>query len=221
MNFALIRDYRYRQLLNDVGEAKLFGHIFYSQENNKLALVGTLTKLKRVERLDDGGMFANMIGVGTFYVKEIISEKPYLKARVQIFYDYSEKPDVAHALELKVWEEVRYSVKIMKILYPQNNYTMNDAIIRHMPVLSSASSRIVSLESGASENERRSKFSYGTMGMLKTDPITKLLFLQQPIVERRLASMLKVRSLALCDCTVSKYLSRRCWRKALLSLRAS
>jgi hypothetical protein len=187
-----VYEMRYRQLLNDIGDTNVFGHIFYSQENSKLALVGTLAKVKRIERLDDGGMYAIMVGIGTFYLKEIIAEKPYLKAKVQIFYDYSEKPDVVELLEQRVLEEVRYSVKIMKILYPQNNYTMNEGILRYRPVLSSGDARIVSLENTTSDIERKSKFSFGAMGMLKTDPITKLLFLQQPIIEKRFASMLKV-----------------------------
>ena len=43
-----------------------------------------------------------------------------------------------------------------------------------------------------SETVRRSKFSFATMEMLKTDPITKLLFLQEPVLEKRYANMLKV-----------------------------
>jgi hypothetical protein len=187
-----VYEMRYRQLLNDVGESKVFGHIYYSQENSKLALVGTLSKVKRIERLDDGGMYAIMVGIGTFYIKEIVGEKPYLKARVQIFYDYSEKNELLKVLEMKVLEEVRYSVKIMKILYPQNNYTMNDAILRYRPVIQTPNSRSVIMEDSSSENERKSKFSYGAMGMLKTDAVIKLLFLQQPIVEKRYTAMLKV-----------------------------
>lgn len=190
-----VYEMRYRQLLNDVGDKRSFGHIFYSQENSKLALVGTLTKIKRIERIDDGGMYVAMMGVGTFYIKEITAEKPYLKARVQIFYDYWEDKELLDSLELKVFEEVRYSVKIMKILYPQNNYTMNEAVLRYRPIVSlpaNQAPRLVSIEDEATEKERKSKFSFGAMGMLKVDPVTKLLLIQQPVIEKRHAILLKV-----------------------------
>ena len=187
-----VYEMRYRQLLNDIGDQRMFGHIYYSQENSKLALVGTLSKVKRIERLDDGGMYAIMIGLGTFYIKEIVGEKPYLKAKVKIFYDYTERKELLDLLELKVFDEVRYSVKIMKILYPQNNYTMNEAFLKFRPVIPSKNQRNIILDDLHSEIEKKSKFSYGAMGMLKTDAITKLLFLQQPILERRYSAMLKV-----------------------------
>jgi Lon protease-like protein len=115
-----VYEMRYRQLLNDVGEGGVFGHVYYSQENSKIALVGTLARIKRTERLDDGGIYVVMEGIGRFYTRDVIAEKPYLKARVQVFKDYS---------------EVRYSVKLMKLLYPQNNYTMNNLVLQYRPPL--------------------------------------------------------------------------------------
>ena len=80
----------------------------------------------------------------------------------------------------------------MKLLYPQNNYTINEAVLRNKPVIRSDSHRQVMLPNDYSETVRRSKFSFATMEMLKTDPITKLLFLQEPVLEKRYANMLKV-----------------------------
>jgi len=74
-----VYEMRYRQLFNEVGERGTFGHIYYSQDNQKLALVGTLSRVKRIDRLDDGGMYVVMEGIGRFYLKDVISEKPYLK----------------------------------------------------------------------------------------------------------------------------------------------
>jgi len=81
----------------------------------------------------------------------------------------------------------------MKLLYPQNNYTINEAVLRNKPTIRSDSHRLVQLPNDYSETVRRSKFSFATMEMLKTDPITKLLFLQEPVLEKRYANMLKVK----------------------------
>lgn len=110
-----VYEMRYRQLLNDIGEGGVFGHVYYSQENSKIALVGTLARVKRTERLDDGGIYVVMEGVGRFYTRDVIAEKPYLKARVQTFKDYTENAPLATSLELNVLNEVRYSVKLMKV----------------------------------------------------------------------------------------------------------
>lgn len=40
---------------------------------------------------------------------------------------------------------------------------------------------------------RRSKFSFTAIDMLKVDPVSKLLFLQEPIIEKRFSNVLKVR----------------------------
>ena len=40
--------------------------------------------------------------------------------------------------------------------------------------------------------QRRSKFSFTAIDMLKVDPVSKLLFLQEPIIERRFSNVLKV-----------------------------
>lgn len=80
----------------------------------------------------------------------------------------------------------------MKLLYPQNNYTINDIVLEHRPIREVAGKRDVSLVDHQSELERRSKFSFAVIGMLKTDPATKLVFLQEPILEKRYGKILKV-----------------------------
>ncbi|CAK9252425.1 unnamed protein product [Sphagnum jensenii] len=46
-----IYEMRYRQLLYEIGDGGVFGHAYYSQEHSKLAMVGTLVRVKRMERL--------------------------------------------------------------------------------------------------------------------------------------------------------------------------
>lgn len=187
-----VYEMRYRQLINDVGENGIFGHVYFSQENSKLALVGTLAKIKKIERLEDGGMYVFSEGAGRFYLRDIRAEKPYFRARVQIFQDYCENESSMEVLEANLLNEVRYSVKLMKMLYPQNNYTINEAVIRNRPLIYTQQVRGVVLPRLDSETVRRSKFSFANMDMLKTDPVTKLLFLQEPVLEKRYANMLKV-----------------------------
>jgi len=133
-----------------------------------------------------------MEGIGRFYIKEVVAEKPYLRAKVQVFNDYVENESILAALEQSVFDEVRYSVKVMKLLYPQNNYTINDIVLDYRPIREVAGKRDVSLVDYQSELARRSKFSFAVIGMLKTDPATKLVFLQEPILEKRYGKILKV-----------------------------
>lgn len=108
---------RYRQLINEVIDRNgYFGHIFYSQENAKLALVGTVAKINYVERMDDGGIYVQMEGVSRFFVQKIVAEKPYAKAKVQLFDDYCKDETLASELEKNLLNELRYSVKLLKKL---------------------------------------------------------------------------------------------------------
>jgi prolipoprotein diacylglyceryltransferase len=48
-------------------------------------MVGTLARIKKIERLEDGGIYVFSEGIGRFYIKDIKTEKPYLKAGVQVY----------------------------------------------------------------------------------------------------------------------------------------
>jgi len=187
-----VYEMRFRQMLNDVGEGGVLGYLFYNPDNQKFALVGTLAKIKKLERLEDGGIYVLLEGIGRFYIKDIVGEKPYIKCRVQAFNDYCDDIFVIKDKEQRLLEEIRYSVKLMKILYPQSNYTMSDAILRYRPSVELKDFRTVVLGDEASETVRQTKFSFAVMDMLKTDFVTKLLFLQEHVVERRYQHMLKV-----------------------------
>lgn len=191
-DYLLVYEMRYRQIFNDIGDGGICGHIYYSNENSRLALVGTLSRVTKLERLDDGGMYVILQGIGRFYVRDIVREKPYLLAKCQIFNDYTENTELVDTLERRVFDEIRYSVKMMKILHPQNNYTMNESALKYQPDMIPNTIRSVSLPGDVTDLQRHSKFSFGTMEMLKTDPQTKLFFIQEPILEKRYSKMLKV-----------------------------
>jgi hypothetical protein len=133
-----------------------------------------------------------MEGIGRFYLKEVLSEKPFLKAKVQQYYDHSGDNALLQPLEQKVMEQVRYSVKIMKLLYPQNNYTMSELVMTYRPAISVPNVRSVSVQNLQDQLDTRSKFTYAIMDMLKTDPVTKILFLQYYAIEKRYNLILKV-----------------------------
>ena len=65
--------------------------------------------------LDDGRSVVVIEGVERFYLEEILSEKPYIKARVQPFQDYSENSDVLDQLEQAVFDEVRTNVQVCEL----------------------------------------------------------------------------------------------------------
>jgi len=188
-----IYEMRYRQMLNDVGENGQFGSIYFSHHASKSALVGTIAKIKRIDRLEDGGCYATIVGVKRFYLQELLADKPYTKARVQVFEDYVQNEVLAREFELNLFEELRYSVKMMKMLYPNNNFTLTDLILQHRPQLPvNGLGRQVKIFTPAMEAQRCSLFTYAVMDMIKTDPVNKLVNLQVYHLEKRLKQLIKV-----------------------------
>jgi len=83
----------------------------------------------------------------------------------------------------------------MKLLYPQNNYTMSETVMKYRPIMQLPSVRSVSIQSSNDALDTRTKFSFAIMDMLKTDPITKILFLQDYLTEKRYKTILRVRDI--------------------------
>jgi len=82
-------EFKHRQLLNDLPDGGLFGFSYYSTNTQKLALVGTLARIKSRKMLDDGRAFVIIEGVSRFYLEEFTSEKPYLRAKVRYVNTYT------------------------------------------------------------------------------------------------------------------------------------
>lgn len=191
-----IFEMKHRQLVDDVVKYDgTFGFIHYSQGMQKLALVGTLAKIKDRKILADGRSFVVIEGIKRFYLKESVSEKPYIRARVQTFDDWSENLPLMRELEDKVFKEVRANLKMMKILYPAKNYKFSNAILKFRPqVRPEPGVRQVFLTEveGAEEVQRCADFSFAVIEMIDITPAKKLALMQEHIVERRLASILEV-----------------------------
>lgn len=186
-----IFEMRYRQLMQDVGDG-VFGFMYYSQQEQKLALVGTLAKVKSRKFLEDGRLYVSVEGISRFYVNEVVSENPYFKAKITPFNDYSDGSDALDVLEGIVFDEVRFNMKLMQILFPQKNFTISDAILGSRPLQSAPGVRAVSLVDPSAEMERRIKFSFAVMDMLQTSPAAKLSILQEHNIEKRFGKLVRI-----------------------------
>lgn len=186
-----IFEMKHRQLINDVGDG-VFGFSHYSQSNQKLSLVGTLAKIKDRKLLSDGRTFVVVEGVQRFYLQEFISEKPYVRAKVQTFKDYTEMPEILDDLEQRVFTEVRINVKLMEKIFPAKNYTISPSIMQSRPKTTIEGIRSIELETDEAIMQRRSEFSFAVMDMLQITPPTKLMLLQEHILEKRLLKIIKI-----------------------------
>lgn len=84
-----IFEMRYRQMINDCIEQEIpFGVVLIQKgrEIGETAIpypVGTLARIRRVERQEDGRMHIYCIGEERFRIESLIQEQPYLIARVE------------------------------------------------------------------------------------------------------------------------------------------
>jgi len=180
-----------RQLFNDVGE-EVFGFVYLNPQAQKLALVGTLARIKNRVLLEDGRSIVTVEGIKRFFIKEFISDKPYIKARIQTFDDYTEDEGILDALELDIFDEVRFNVKLMELLFPSRNYTLGDSILDNKPQRKLIGVRNVRTKDAKSELARRTRLSYAILDMLQIKPSTKLTLLQEPVLEKRYIRLQKV-----------------------------
>jgi len=183
---------KHRQLLNNVGDG-VFGFSYLSQQQQKLSLVGTLARITSRKILEDGRSFVVVEGLERFYIQEITTDKPYLKAKIQTFKDYTEQPmHLLDQLENEIFNEVRCNVKLMEILFPQKNYTLNPNLLSNRPPLIKEGVRNVIVTNEALELDRRSKFSFAVMDMLQISPATRISLLQEHVLEKRYNRFLKI-----------------------------
>jgi len=183
---------RYRQMMQDVGDG-VFGFTYYSQQEQKLGLVGTLAKVKSRKFLEDGRLYVSLEGQSRFYINEVVSESPYLKAKITPFKDAEVKTNSLATLERIVFDEVRVNMKLMQIVFPQKNFSISERILESRPPYESPEGvRSVYLTDPVAEHDRRVRFSFAVFDMLQTSPATKLSLLQEPSLERRLGKLINV-----------------------------
>ena len=185
-----IFEMKHRMLLNEKG---VFGFCYYSSTQNKLALVGTLASVKERKILDDGRSFVVIEGLERFYIDEVVSERPYLKARVQVFSDYTEASSAElDELETKLLIELRKNMKMMEKLFPSKSFSITPTILANRPTMALPGVRSVKMIDEKSEMERRTRFSMAVLDMLQISSTVKLSLLQEHVLERRLTKFLKI-----------------------------
>ena len=168
-----------RQLLNDVGDENVFGISFYSQQLQKIALVGTLARIKSRQILEDGRVLVVIEGTERFYLEKVVAERPYIKARVRIFKDSTEVPDTTlDQMERNAFEAARCNYKFMKLLYPQKNFTLSTTILQNRPCAINSQSKIVKVVDDSEILARRSKFTFAVIDMLQISNPMRLALLQ-------------------------------------------
>lgn len=188
-----VLEMRHRQLLTEVRDEGTFGLMYYSQEQHKLGLVGTLARIKDRKLLDDGRVVAVIEGVDRFYIEKIVAEKPYIKAQVRVFQDYTEeKQEYLDAIENKIFDHVRLNLKFLKLLYPQKKYSLSANLVKYRPPSVTSGIRSVRIMDEASELDRRSKFSFAVTEMLSIAAPTKLVLMQDHLIEKRFARSLRI-----------------------------
>jgi Lon protease-like protein len=186
-----IFEMRHRQMIYEVGDG-LFGFCYFNQQQQKLALVGTLARIKSRRLMEDGRTFVVMEGVERFYLKQVTSEKPYFKAKVQTFSDYTENVELLDRLERDIFDDVRFNVRLMDLLFPLKNYTLSAGILENRPLVETAGKRLVNMADPEADMARRTRFSFAVMDMLQISSATKLLLLQDHVLEKRYAKFRRV-----------------------------
>jgi len=185
-----IFEMKHRALLNEGG---VFGFVYFSSAQSKLALVGTLARVKERKILDDGRSFVLVEGIERFYIDEIVSESPYLKGRVQLFTDYTETtPEVLDDLEQRLFRELRSNMRMVERLFPSKNFSITSTILESRPHLKTPGVRSIKMVDEQTEMARRSKFSMAVLDLLQISSTAKLSLMQEHLLEKRLSRFLKV-----------------------------
>jgi hypothetical protein len=186
LEWFTILELRFRQMFIENSQV---GVLHYSPINQKLALVGTIAKVKERQYMPDGRLFVAVEGKERFFVREIVSDKPYLQGKAVNFADYSEFPANIERIEYEVAYHIRINLQMIQWLYPQRNLTMSAKVIENLPPPVDYSREYSRTFSNIPEEEllrRRSDLVFAIINMLQITPSTKLTLLQNPVLENRM-----------------------------------
>lgn len=171
-------DMRLRQMFQ---ENKRFGVLHHSPTNQRVALTGTIVKIKERQYSPDGRIFVSVEGLERFYVREFVDETPYLLARATIFRDYSEFRSTIERLEYSVAYRVRINMHMIQWLYPNRSFSMNAKVADNFPPpldYSRNYTRTFAYIPDETVLQRRSEFLFGIINMLQITPAAKLVLMQ-------------------------------------------
>lgn len=171
-------DMRLRQMFQ---ENKRFGVLHHSPTNQRVALTGTIVKIKERQFSPDGRIFVSVEGLERFYVREFVDENPYLLAHATIFRDFADFRSTIDRLEYKVANRVRINMHMIQWLFPSRSFSMNAKVADNFPPpldYAHNNTRTFAYIPDETVLQRRSEFVFGVINMLQITPAAKLALMQ-------------------------------------------
>jgi hypothetical protein len=104
-----VTDMNLRKIIADQDDVAV---VHWSNNAQKFGLVGTLSEVIDYEYLEDGRIIAKLEGKQRFYLKRVVGQKPYLRAEIQFFEDYTENENEAEELERVIYYTAILNVKV-------------------------------------------------------------------------------------------------------------
>eukprot|EP01040_Poterioochromonas_malhamensis_P003857 gene3857-4120_t len=164
-----IPEMRYKRFINEMEEnEKLFGSTYYTVGYNnpgKMGLAGTITKVKKVERLEDGAMFVTVEGIGRYWIDDLFTDTPYYRGHVRHIYDITEEDPnldtldypVLNRLTTNILQELRITMTYASLLLPDKPYLLSEKFLKSLPPI------FYQLSNERNSNRKTSKKSQKTL----------------------------------------------------------
>lgn len=187
-----IVEMRFRQMFT---ENSRIGVLHYSSANQRIALVGTVAKIKERHFMPDGKILVAVEGIERFFLREVVDDKPYLLAKVSAFADFSENQSDLESLEYQIAYNVRINLEMIQWLFPSRNFSMPHQVADNFPPpLDCFHERQRTFSHCPPEElmRRRSELVFGVINLLQVSPSVKLALLQDPILESRMKQVNKI-----------------------------
>lgn len=186
VTYLNVFEMKYRTMMFDCANSDdMFGYI-HTDNNGRIACVGTLCKIVDRQLLEDGRQFITVEGVRRFRVNKILKTLPYVLAEVETFENDDEPEDdgAVAKLEGEVYDALKYYVRLMKSYEPNKGMVISQAAKRNRP--SPANIRALTA-SGVDNKTRRTNFSFSLANMIQmTQPKESQLLLQTRSATKRL-----------------------------------
>lgn len=177
--FLNVFEMKYRTMMFDVANNDdVFGYV-HTSPTGQIASIGTLCKVVDRQLLEDGRQYIALDGIGRFRVHKILKTLPYVTAEVDVEYTDGPVEDekAAQQLELEVYNELKYYMRLIKTYDSSKNLLVSQATKRSRPI------RGVNMD----DANRRSSFSFSLANMIQMTAAREMqLLLQTKDVMKRL-----------------------------------
>eukprot|EP00184_Porphyridium_aerugineum_P006557 CAMPEP_0184696556 /NCGR_PEP_ID=MMETSP0313-20130426/3802_1 /TAXON_ID=2792 /ORGANISM="Porphyridium aerugineum, Strain SAG 1380-2" /LENGTH=313 /DNA_ID=CAMNT_0027155191 /DNA_START=200 /DNA_END=1141 /DNA_ORIENTATION=- len=196
-----IFEMRYRRMFNKIREPVLegdkeaentFGLIMYDSAAKKMAQVGCAACVTKFQPLEDGRILVVNEGRRRFKVLEIISESPYITAKVEYFQDqvlesgHEEEAKEAMQLAVQVWDSLQKVLQLSNKLWDKG-MDISQSLKDQSPL--AIKTEGTTLEDRMKKIE---KFSFGVASILDMPTFEQQTMLQTADVRRRLGKQKKL-----------------------------